>query len=89
MPKKKFVAKRLKAGRGYVGKQEAVPEFLERKEEVKAYPVASTKRNILHSSMKSNIKTGSKIYTDDLPSYKSIVGYNHLDSMEKKLLIGI
>lgn len=64
----KHNSKKLKAGRGAVGKQ-AVVGLRERKGKVKAIPIESTDKETLHAIVRDNVRPGSTIYTDDNPSY--------------------
>lgn len=74
--KNKHANKRLNAGRGVVGKQ-AVVGLRERGGNVKAMPIQSTDKAILHSVIHSNVAQGAKICTDDHKSYVGLTGFDH------------
>jgi len=74
--KNKHASKKIHEGRGPVGKQ-PVLGLVERGGEVKAFQIQGTDRASLHSSIKANVQLGSSIYTDDLPAYKNLNGYDH------------
>ena len=70
--------KKLKAGRGTVGKQ-AVLGMRERGGKVKAMPVAETTKDKLKGIIHDSVEVGSTIYSDESNSYKGLNGlfYNH------------
>ncbi|MCY4041790.1 MAG: IS1595 family transposase [Gammaproteobacteria bacterium] len=74
----KHESKKLKKGRGAVGKQ-AVLGLRERGGNVKAMPVSATDKQTLQGSIFDNVDAGSTVYTDDHPSYKGLDGvlYEH------------
>ncbi len=76
--KNKHSHKKLKAGRGTVGKQ-AVLGMREREGRVKAMPVEGEDKATIHSAVLANIEVGTTIYTDDHKGYKDIGGdyYQH------------
>lgn len=74
--KNKHRNKKLKAGRGVVGKT-AVFGMVERGGKVKAFPVEGTKKIDLQSSIVENVKRGSVVYSDCHKSYKNLKGYDH------------
>ena len=77
--KNKHSHKKLKAGRGPVGKQ-AVLGMRQRGGRVKAMPVDGENKATIHSAILGNIEVGSTIYTDDHRGYKDIGGgdyYQH------------
>ena len=61
--------KKLRAGRGTVGKT-AVVGAKERNGRVKAQPVAGTDRATLHGFVAEAVAPGSKLYTDDHAAYR-------------------
>lgn len=69
----KHESKKLKAGRGTVGKQ-AVMGMRERQGKVKALPVASESQKTVKQVVKSHVKPGSTVYTDDHGSY-NVIGF--------------
>ena len=74
----KHNSKKLKAGRGSVGKI-AVMGMRERGGKVKAMPIERADTTTLHTAIKDNIQTGSTIYTDDFRSYQGVdkMEYRH------------
>jgi transposase-like protein len=66
-------AQRSKRGRGTVGTgKEIVMGLLERGGKIKLKHVANARRSILHSEIRQNVKTGSQVFTDALPSYNGL-----------------
>jgi len=76
--KNKHEAKKLKAGRGAVGKS-AVLAMRERGGKMKAMTVNETGMGTLHTAVHENVAVGSTIYTDEHASYKGLGGlfFNH------------
>ena len=77
--KNKHGSKKLRAGRGAVGKQ-AVVGIRERDTgTVKASTVSDTTRETLHSMVSENVETGSTVYSDDHQGYVglNLIGYIH------------
>jgi transposase-like protein len=74
----KHASKKLKAGRGTVGKV-AVIGLRERGGRTIAHPVPDTGSNELQSSIHRNVEAGSTVYTDESASYSDLGGlfYNH------------
>lgn len=72
----KHLSKRLRAGRGTVGKQ-AVIGAHERDGKVKTAMISNTDRENLHNFIKENVVLGSTLYTDDHKSYLGLDGYKH------------
>lgn len=74
--KNKHSNKKLKAGRGAVGKK-AVMAVLERGGRVVALPINSTDRNTLHGVINAAVTKGATVYTDEFRAYLGMEGYNH------------
>ena len=77
--KNKHGSKKLRAGRGAVGKQ-AVVGIRERDTgTVKASTVSDTTRETLHSMVSENVETGSTVYSDEHQGYVglNLIGYIH------------
>lgn len=74
--KNKHAHKKLRAGRGAVGKT-AVVGILERGGRVVAMPVQSTDRETLHGIINATVQKGATVYTDDHRSYLNLAGYTH------------
>lgn len=71
--KSKHASKKLKAGRGTVGKT-AVVGMRERGGRTKAKIVASVNAGSLHQTVNENIKTGSTLHTDEHAGYTGLDG---------------
>lgn len=74
--KNKHNSKKLKAGRGTVGKI-AVFGAMERDGRVRAKPVAATNTKTLHREIRRTIEQGSTVYSDDHSAYQGLLGYSH------------
>jgi transposase-like protein len=74
--KNKHSNKKLRAGRGGVGKR-AVMAILERGGRIVAVPVPATDRETLHGIINAKVQKGSTVYTDEHRSYLGLEGYNH------------
>jgi transposase-like protein len=76
--KNKHASKKLKAGRGTVGKI-AVVGMRERGKggRTKAMPVSSTDTRTLHKAVHENVEEGSTIHTDEHSGYRGLGAYNH------------
>ena len=72
----KHASKKLRAGRGTVGKT-AVVGARERGGKVVANSVKTPDHKILPSLIDSNIQPGSNVYTDDHPRYRGFLGFKH------------
>ena len=69
--------KKLKAGRGAVGKQ-AVIGMRERGGRVKAKPIARTDMRTLNREIGDAVEYGATVYTDDFPAYDKLhTAYSH------------
>ena len=78
--KNKHADKRLKAGRGTVGKI-AVVGAVQRDGRVKAMMIADTGKNAIHAFVKEHVVPGSTLYTDDHGSYLGLNGEYHHESV--------
>ncbi len=74
--KNKHANKRLKFGRGPVGKQ-AIVGARERTGKIKAATVNDVAKPELHKFITENVSTGSALYTDEHAGYRGLHGYNH------------
>jgi len=76
--KNKHSNKKLRAGRGAVGKT-AVMGMRERGGRTKAKPILNTEADTLHSAIYDHIQTGSTLHTDEHGGYRGIGGifYDH------------
>ena len=70
----KHASKRLRAGRGAVGKQ-AVLGMRQRGGPVRAMPVKATDRATLHPEIRGNVEAGSTLYTDEHKAYGGLPDY--------------
>lgn len=76
LEKNKHANKKLRAGRGTVGKQ-AVLGINDRMGRVKTAMIPNTDRQELHGFIKNNVNPGSTLYTDDHKSYQGLENYRH------------
>lgn len=74
--KNKHCSKRIKAGRGAVGKQ-AVFGMKQRNGSVKAFPIKATGKIDLQSAIVEHVKRNATLYTDSHKSYENIKGFKH------------
>ncbi len=74
----KHYKKKLKSGRGTVGKT-IVLGFKERKTgRIKAFPINSTAERPMHKAIYASVERGSIVFTDEHSSYSRIQGYKHM-----------
>ncbi len=71
LEKNKHESKKLKQGRGSVGKT-AVMGLLERKGRVRAKVIEKTDKATLHNEVKENVEQGSNLFTDEWRSYQGL-----------------
>ena len=76
MERNKHENKKLKAGRGTIGKI-PVLGMRERKGRVKAMPVGNTDKHTLQNVIYDNIEKGSRVFTDEHGAYTGLQGYTH------------
>ena len=74
--KNKHASKKLRAGRGAVGKT-AVLGMRERGGRVKAMPILKTDADTIHNEIRSNVESGTTIYTDEARAYQGLIDYGH------------
>jgi len=74
--KNKHARKRLKAGRGAVGKR-PVMGIRERAGHMRAFPVLKTDGISLRSAIVENVRRGATVYTDGFAGYNGLRGYTH------------
>jgi transposase-like protein len=74
--KNKHASKKLKAGRGPVGKT-AVVGILQRGGKVTATPVESTDSVTLHTLIRDTVQPGATVFTDEHRSYLGLRGFRH------------
>ena len=72
--KNKHSNKKLRAGRGTVGKQ-AVVGLRQRGGKSVAYPIASTDGETLRTAVEKHVKSGATVYTDEHRGYDALIGY--------------
>ena len=68
--------KKLRAGRGAVGKQTVIG-LRERGGRTVAMPVDGTDRATLHAAIERHVESGSLVCTDEHAAYRGLVGYEH------------
>jgi len=69
--KNKHASKKLRAGRGAVGKT-AVVGIRGETSQVRAAPIASTDRNSLHGYIAANVPEGASVVTDEFAAYRGL-----------------
>lgn len=74
--KNKHASKKLKTGRGTVGKT-AVIGLKQRDGKIKSMPITDTSTKTLHATIKKNVEKGANLYTDEHSGYKGLYQYNH------------
>lgn len=74
--KNKHEHKKLKAGRGAVGKQ-IILGIRERSGKIKTTVAKSTGVDDIHKFIKDNVTLGTTVYSDDHKSYLGLDGYEH------------
>ena len=73
----KHAAKKLRAGRGPVGKTAVVGARDRSDKRVSAAVVESTDKRTLHEFVTTHAAAGSAVYTDEHASYEGLEGYQH------------
>lgn len=68
----KHQRKRLKSGRGTVGKTAVAGAKARRSGQVRAQVVQSTDRLTLHGFVHDTVAPGARLYTDELPAYRGL-----------------
>lgn len=74
--KNKHASKKLRAGRGAVGKS-AVVGIKSRDGKVKAFPIAEVNTKTLTSAIRENVAAGTAVYTDQLRAYRGLKEFKH------------
>jgi len=74
--KNKHNNKKLKAGRGAVGKTPVIGA-MSRTGSVVATPIESTKAKTLQGFISANVQAGAKVYTDGFTGYTGLKNYKH------------
>lgn len=75
--KNKHANKKLRQGRGPVGKAAVLAIKSRETSRIVAHPISHTDRHTLHTAIKKNVKPGSIIYTDEWRAYAKLTGYSH------------
>lgn len=73
----KHASKKLRAGRGTVGKVAVVGVRERETGLIKAEVVDDTSRETLHGFIKKYVSTDSQVYTDEAVAYRKLIGYDH------------
>ena len=73
----KHASKKIKAGRGTVGKTAVVGVKDRESNQVSASVVKGTDRETLQGFVKDHAKQGAKVYTDDHAAYHGLPGFEH------------
>ena len=77
LEKNKHSNKKLRAGRGAVGKLPVGGIIDQNTREVVMMPLPDVRRDTLHAFIRANVKPGSTVYTDDHRGYLGLRGYDH------------
>lgn len=77
LEKNKHADKKLKAGRGGVGKSIVAGVKDRDANQVTAKVIENTKRPTLHGFINDNVVEGATVFTDDFMSYNNMEGYDH------------
>lgn len=77
LEKNKHADKKLKAGRGTIGKAVVAGVKERESNQVTAQVVDNIKRETLHEFIEDNVEQGSTVCTDDLASYENMMNYEH------------
>ena len=77
LEKNKHADKRLKAGRGTVGKTAVVGIKDRKTKKVKAKVVRNTDAQTLQGFIEENVKPGAEVYTDEARAYEGLSNYQH------------
>ena len=75
--KNKHADKKLRAGRGAVGKQPTVGLRERKSGRIKARPIEGTDADHLQGAVRSEVKSGSMLYTDGHKVYRGMGEYTH------------
>ena len=75
--KNKHSNKKLRAGRGSVGKIPVGGIIDQKTREVVMMPLPDVRRDTLHNFIRENVKPGSTVYTDDHRGYRDLHDYDH------------
>ena len=74
--KNKHASKKLRAGRGAVGKSPVVG-LCTRDGEVRAFPVPEVNSSTLSRAIRSNVAAGASVFTDQLRAYRGLKEFIH------------
>jgi len=75
--KNKHESKKLKQGRGAVGKTAVVGAGNRKGGKVKALVTQKTDKKALHGFINNTVKKGEEVFTDDHKSYTGLTGFEH------------
>ena len=68
----KHASKKLRQGRGTVGKQSVIGLRERITGNVKAFPIADTRAETFEKNVKQNVAKGAIVYTDEHASYRNL-----------------
>ena len=77
LEKNKHESRKLKAGRGTVGKTAVVGARDRDTRKVKAKVIENTKQKTLHEFIEERVEEGSRVFTDDHKSYQDLKNFYH------------
>jgi transposase-like protein len=72
----KHADKKLRAGRGPVGKT-AVLGMRERDGRTRATPIEATDSDVIHDEIREHVEPGAAIHTDEFAAYRGLTGFTH------------
>lgn len=75
--KNKHANKKIRAGRGAVGKAAVVAIKERGRNKIKAFRVKTTDKETLQGLIKQNVLSGSDVFTDEHRGYLGLAGYKH------------
>ena len=73
----KHSSKKLRAGRGTVGKTAVAGVRDRATNKIRAAVVEATDKKTLHGFVKERVEPGATVYTDEAAAYRGMVGYEH------------
>ncbi len=91
LEKNKHESKKLRAGRGAVGKQ-PVLGMRERGGKVTAKSIPDTKRKTIEQEIEANVASGATVYTDEFASYQNLgkrYDHQHVNHSAKEYVYGM
>ncbi len=75
--KNKHANKKLRMGRGAVGKAPVAGILDRQTRQIIVEPIPDVRRETLHALIREHVKPGSTVYTDEHRGYQNLYGYEH------------